>query len=35
MDDKGTTLVVLWGISPMTSTNDAERAIYAGFGIRK
>lgn len=35
MDDKGSTLICLWGLSPMASEDDAARAILAAFNIRR
>jgi len=35
MDDKGSTLVCLWGLSPMAHEDDASRAILTAFNIRK
>lgn len=35
MDDKGSTLVCLWGLSPMAHHDDAARAILTAFNMRK
>lgn len=35
MDDKGSTLVCLWGLSPMAHEDDASRAILTAFNMRK
>jgi class 3 adenylate cyclase len=35
MDDKGSTLICLWGLSPMCHDDDAARAILTAFNIRK
>jgi hypothetical protein len=35
MDDKGSTLICLWGLSPMAHDDDAARAILTGLNIRK
>ena len=35
MDDKGSTMVILWGLSPMAHSDDAARAINTAFGMRR
>ena len=35
MDDKGSTLICLWGLSPFSQEDDAARAILTGFNIIK
>jgi class 3 adenylate cyclase len=35
MDDKGSTFIFLWGLSPMAHEDDASRAILTAFNIRK
>lgn len=35
MDDKGSTLVCLWGLSPMAHEDDAARAILTAFEMRR
>lgn len=35
MDDKGSTMVILWGLSPVAKSDDAVRAINTGFGMRR
>ena len=35
MDDKGSTLVCLWGLSPFAHEDDAARAVLTGFNIIK
>lgn len=35
MDDKGSTLICLWGLSPMANDDDAARAILTAFNLRK
>ena len=35
MDDKGSTLICLWGLSPFSHDEDATRAILTGFNIIK
>jgi hypothetical protein len=35
MDDKGSTLVCLWGLSPMSHDDDASRAILTAFEMRR
>jgi adenylate cyclase 10 len=35
MDDKGSTLICLWGLSPMAHEDDAARAILCAQGIRR
>ena len=35
MDDKGSTLICLWGLSPFSHEDDAARAILTGFNIIK
>jgi adenylate cyclase 10 len=33
MDDKGSTLICLWGLTPFSHEDDAARAILTGFNI--
>lgn len=35
MDDKGSTLICIWGVSPMAHVNDPERAILCAISMRK
>jgi len=35
MDDKGSTLICLWGLTPMGHSDDAARAILTAFNMRK
>ncbi len=35
MDDKGSTLICLWGLTPMGHDDDAARAILTAFNMRK
>lgn len=35
MDDKGSTLICLWGLSPMSHEDDAARAILTAFNMKK
>ena len=35
MDDKGSTLIVVFGLPPMSHQNDAERAVLCGFSLRR
>ena len=35
MDDKGSTLICIWGLCPMAHTDDAQRAILTAFNLRK
>ena len=35
MDDKGSTLICLWGLLPFAHDDDASRAILAGFNMIK
>lgn len=35
MDDKGSTLICLWGLSPMASEDDPARAIMTAFNMRR
>ena len=35
MDDKGSTLICIWGLLPMAHEDDAARALLAGFNIIK
>jgi adenylate cyclase 10 len=35
MDDKGSTLICLWGLSPMCHDDDAARAITCAYEMRK
>ena len=35
MDDKGSTLICLWGLSPFSHEDDAARAILTAFNIIK
>ena len=35
MDDKGSTLICLWGLLPLSQEDDAARAIFAGINIIK
>ena len=35
MDDKGSTLICLWGLSPLSHEDDAARAVLTGFNIIK
>ena len=35
MDDKGSTLICLWGLSPMAHEDDAARAILTALNIRQ
>ena len=34
MDDKGSTLVCLWGLTPLAHDDDAARAILPAFNMR-
>ena len=33
MDDKGSTLICLWGLLPLAHEDDAARAMLAGFNM--
>lgn len=35
MDDKGSTMICIWGLSPYAHLNDAERAILTSFNLVK
>ena len=35
MDDKGSTMICIWGLLPMAHCNDAQRALLTGFNIIK
>jgi class 3 adenylate cyclase len=35
MDDKGSTLICLWGLTPMAHEDDAARAITCAYSMRK
>lgn len=35
MDDKGSTLIVIFGLPPFAHHDDASRAIFAGFNMIK
>lgn len=35
MDDKGSTLICLWGLSPMSHDDDAARAILTAINMHK
>ena len=35
MDDKGSTLICLWGLTPMCHEDDAARAIFCAYSMRK
>lgn len=35
MDDKGSTLICLWGLMPFAHDDDAARALLTGFNIIK
>jgi class 3 adenylate cyclase len=34
MDDKGSTLICIWGLCPLAHTDDAQRAILTAFNLR-
>ena len=35
MDDKGSTLIVIWGVSPLAHVDDPERAVLCAINIRR
>ena len=35
MDDKGSTLICVWGLSPLSHDDDAVRTVLCGLNIRK
>ena len=35
MDDKGSTLICIWGVSPMAHVDDPERAILCAMNMRR
>ena len=35
MDDKGSTMICIWGLLPFAHYNDAQRALLTGFNIIK
>lgn len=35
MDDKGSTMICIWGLLPFAHYNDAQRALLCGFNIIK
>ncbi len=35
MDDKGSTLICIWGLPPLTNSDDASRAVHSGFNMIK
>ena len=35
MDDKGSTLICIWGLPPLAHQDDAARAVYTGFNMIK
>ena len=35
MDDKGSTLLCVWGVSPFANTDDSLRAIITALNLRK
>ena len=35
MDDKGSTLICLWGVPPVAHEDDAARAVMCGLQLRK
>ena len=35
MDDKGSTMIVVFGLMPVANTDDAERALLTGFNMIK
>lgn len=35
MDDKGSTLICIWGLCPMAHTDDAQRAILTAINMRR
>jgi adenylate cyclase 10 len=35
MDDKGSTLICIWGLSPYAHTDDAQRAILTALNMRR
>jgi class 3 adenylate cyclase len=35
MDDKGSTLICLWGLLPLSHEDDAARAILSAFNMKK
>lgn len=35
MDDKGSTLICIWGLCPLAHTDDAQRAILTAFNLRR
>lgn len=35
MDDKGSTLICVWGLCPMAHTDDAQRAIFTAMNMRR
>lgn len=35
MDDKGSTLICIWGLPPLSNRDDASRAILTGFNMIK
>jgi adenylate cyclase 10 len=35
MDDKGSTLICIWGLSPMAHNDDPQRAILTALNMRQ
>lgn len=35
MDDKGSTLICIWGLCPMAHTDDPQRAILTALNMKK
>lgn len=35
MDDKGSTMICIWGLLPVANTDDAQRALLTGFNLIK
>ncbi len=35
MDDKGSTLIVVFGLPPISHQDDAERAVFCAFSIKR
>ena len=33
MDDKGSTLICIWGLQPLAHSDDASRALFCGFNM--
>jgi len=35
MDDKGSTMICIWGLPPLSNSDDASRALFTGFNMIK